>query len=51
MKEARTDPEARVQLVESYVTLDSGATYWTNPVTEVVVGEGAWVGRTHLRLP
>jgi Fe-S cluster assembly protein SufD len=41
------EPHARATIVESYVALGD-ATYFTNPVTEVAVGEGAQV--THLRV-
>src|SRR2546426_2221855 len=34
--------EARASIVETYASLDAGA-YWTNTVTEIVVGEGARV--------
>jgi Fe-S cluster assembly protein SufD len=34
--------EARASIVETYASLDQGA-YWTNSVTEIVVGEGARV--------
>ena len=37
---------ARASVIESYVTLAPGQTYWTNPVTEVAVGGGR-LGRAH----
>lgn len=40
--------EGRAALVESYVSLAPGATYFVNPVTEVVTAEGCWV--EHVRL-
>ena len=36
------DREARVSIVETYAALDDGV-YWTNAVTEIVVGDGARV--------
>ncbi len=36
------DREARVSIVETYAALDGGV-YWTNAVTEIVVGDGARV--------
>ena len=41
--------EARAQLVESYVALAGAARYWTNAVSEVNVGEGAWVEHTRIQ--
>jgi Fe-S cluster assembly protein SufD len=40
---------ARAAVLESYVTLAPGRTYWTNPVTEVAVGAGAWVEHTRIQ--
>jgi len=40
---------ARASIVESYVTLAPGESYWTNPVTEVAVAEGAWVEHTRIQ--
>lgn len=40
---------ARVSVVESYVTLAEGATYFTNAVTEVYSGEGAWTEHTRIQ--
>jgi Fe-S cluster assembly protein SufD len=39
---------ARASVIESYVTLAPGQSYWTNPVTEVAVAAGAWV--EHVRI-
>jgi Fe-S cluster assembly protein SufD len=39
---------ARAALIESYVTLGDADTYFTNVVSEVVVGENAWV--EHVRI-
>ena len=39
---------ARAQFVESYVSLD-GTGYFTNAVTDVVVGEGAWVEHSRIQ--
>lgn len=41
--------EARASIIESYVTLAPGATYFTNAVTEVVSGENAWTEHTRLQ--
>jgi Fe-S cluster assembly protein SufD len=43
------DRGARASIVESYVTLAPGQSYWTNPVTEVAVGAGAWVEHTRIQ--
>ena len=40
---------ARASVVESYVTLDEGAAYWTNTVTEVVAGPNSWVEHTRIQ--
>ncbi|MGN6392752.1 MAG: Fe-S cluster assembly protein SufD [Gemmatimonadales bacterium] len=40
---------ARAAIIESYVTLALGQSYWTNPVTEVSVGPGAWVEHTRIQ--
>ena len=40
---------ARASVIESYVTLAPGATYFTNPVTEVVVRENAWIEHTRIQ--
>jgi Fe-S cluster assembly protein SufD len=43
------DRGARASIIESYVTLAPGQGYWTNPVTEVAVGAGAWVEHTRIQ--
>jgi Fe-S cluster assembly protein SufD len=40
---------ARASIVESYVTLAPGHSYWTNAVTEVAVAAGAWVEHTRIQ--
>jgi Fe-S cluster assembly protein SufD len=40
---------ARASVVESYVCLAEGATYFTNAVTEVVSGEDAWTEHTRIQ--
>jgi Fe-S cluster assembly protein SufD len=40
---------ARASVVESYVTLAEGASYFTNAVTEVVSGEDAWTEHTRIQ--
>ena len=40
---------ARASVVESYVTLAPGRRYFTNAVTEVVSGEGAWTEHTRIQ--
>jgi Fe-S cluster assembly protein SufD len=40
---------ARASVIESYVTLAPGQTYWTNPVTEVAVGAAAWLEHTRIQ--
>jgi Fe-S cluster assembly protein SufD len=40
---------ARASVVESYVTLAPGQTYWTNPVTEVAVAAGGWLEHTRIQ--
>jgi Fe-S cluster assembly protein SufD len=40
---------ARASIIESYVTLAPGQSYWTNPVTEVAVAAGAWVEHTRIQ--
>jgi Fe-S cluster assembly protein SufD len=40
---------ARASIIESYVTLAPDQSYWTNPVTEVSVGAGAWVEHTRIQ--
>jgi Fe-S cluster assembly protein SufD len=43
------DRGARASIIESYVTLAHGQSYWTNSVTEVAVGAGAWVEHTRIQ--
>jgi Fe-S cluster assembly protein SufD len=43
------EPGARVSLIESYVSLAPGVTYWTNPVTEVVAGSNSWIEHTRIQ--
>lgn len=40
---------AKASVVESYVTLADGATYFTNAVTEVFSGESAWTEHTRIQ--
>ncbi len=40
---------AKASVVESYVTLAEGATYFTNAVTEVYSGENAWTEHTRIQ--
>ncbi len=40
---------ARAAVIESYVTLAPGETYWTNPVTEVSAGAGSWLEHTRIQ--
>jgi Fe-S cluster assembly protein SufD len=40
---------ARASVIESYVTLADGQAYWTNPVTEVAAGAGAWLEHTRIQ--
>jgi Fe-S cluster assembly protein SufD len=40
---------SKASVVESYVTLGSGATYWTNAVTEVVSGAGSCLEHTRIQ--
>ena len=40
---------ARASVIESYVTLAEGATYWTNAVTEVVAGANSWIEHTRIQ--
>jgi len=40
---------AKASVVESYVSLAGGATYFTNAVTEVVSGENAWTEHTRIQ--
>lgn len=41
--------EARASVIESYVTLAPGTSYFTNAVTEVVSGENAWTEHTRIQ--
>jgi Fe-S cluster assembly protein SufD len=36
-------------VVESYVTLSPDSSYWTNPVTEVSLGQSAWLEHTRIQ--
>jgi len=40
---------ARASVVESYVSLAEGASYWTNAVTEVVAGANSWIEHTRIQ--
>jgi Fe-S cluster assembly protein SufD len=40
---------ARASVIESYVTLAPGGTYWTNAVTEVVAGANSWLEHTRIQ--
>ncbi|HXE56542.1 MAG TPA: Fe-S cluster assembly protein SufD [Gemmatimonadales bacterium] len=40
---------ARASVVESYVTLDAGERYFSNAVTEVVLGENAWLEHARIQ--
>lgn len=40
---------ARASFIESYLTTGSAGHYWTNPVTEVVVGGNCWVEHTRIQ--
>jgi Fe-S cluster assembly protein SufD len=40
---------ARASVIESYVTLAPGASYWTNAVTEVALGANAWLEHTRIQ--
>ncbi|HET8649375.1 MAG TPA: Fe-S cluster assembly protein SufD [Gemmatimonadales bacterium] len=41
--------QARASVIESYVTLAPGSTYFTNAVTEVFSGENAWTEHTRIQ--
>jgi Fe-S cluster assembly protein SufD len=43
------DAGARASIIESYVTLAEGASYWTNAVTEVVAGANSWIEHTRIQ--
>jgi Fe-S cluster assembly protein SufD len=40
---------ARAAVIESYVTLAPGSSYWTNTVTEVMLGANAWLEHTRIQ--
>ena len=40
---------AKASIVESYVTLSPASAYWTNAVTEVVVGANSWLEHTRIQ--
>ena len=40
---------ARAAVLESYVTLAPGSTYWSNAVTEVSVGANSWLEHTRIQ--
>ena len=40
---------ARASVIESYVTLAGGDSYWTNAVTEVVAGANSWIEHTRIQ--
>jgi Fe-S cluster assembly protein SufD len=40
---------ARAAVVESYVAVGAGATYWTNAVSEVSLGAGAWLEHARIQ--
>jgi Fe-S cluster assembly protein SufD len=40
---------ARASVIESYVSLADGASYWTNAVTEVVAGANSWIEHTRIQ--
>ncbi len=40
---------ARASVIESYVSLAEGVTYWTNAVTEVVAGANSWIEHTRIQ--
>jgi Fe-S cluster assembly protein SufD len=40
---------ARASVIESYVTIAPGQTYWSNPVTEVTVAAGGWLEHTRIQ--
>ena len=43
------DRGARASVIESYVSLSSGSSSWTNTVTEVVLGANAWLEHTRIQ--
>jgi Fe-S cluster assembly protein SufD len=40
---------ARASVIESYVSLAEGVSYWTNAVTEVVAGANSWIEHTRIQ--
>jgi Fe-S cluster assembly protein SufD len=40
---------ARAAVIESYVTVAPGSTYWTNGVTEVALGANAWLEHARIQ--
>jgi Fe-S cluster assembly protein SufD len=40
---------SRASIIESYVTLAEGTSYWTNAVTEVVAGANSWIEHTRIQ--
>ncbi len=40
---------ARASVIESFVTLAAGHSYWSNGVTEVAVAEGSWLEHTRIQ--
>ncbi|MEA2722803.1 MAG: Fe-S cluster assembly protein SufD [Gemmatimonadales bacterium] len=43
------DRGARASVIESYVSLAEGTSYWTNAVTEVVAGANSWIEHTRIQ--
>jgi Fe-S cluster assembly protein SufD len=43
------EPGARASVIESYVTLATSGTYWTNAVTEVAAGANSWLEHTRIQ--
>jgi len=40
---------ARASVIESYVSLAEGVSYWTNAVTEVIAGANSWIEHTRIQ--
>ena len=40
---------SRASIIESYVTLAEGTSYWTNAVTEVLAGANSWIEHTRIQ--
>jgi len=40
---------ARASVIESYVTVAEGTSYWTNAVTEIVAGANSWIEHTRIQ--